>query len=42
MTFIPTQSGFMRLEDSENVLRDLPKLSQLGTVLSRTASGTDR
>ena len=42
MTFIPTQSGFMRLEDSEKtVTRYLPKLSQAGPVLSRASFGTD-
>ena len=40
MTFIPTQTGFMRLEDSEKtVASHLPKLSQLGAVPFRATSG---
>ena len=42
MTFIPTQTGFMRLKDSEKLASShLPELSQLGTVLSHASSGTD-
>ena len=42
MTFIPTQTGFMRLEDSEKtVASHLPKLSQPGAVPFRATSGTD-
>ena len=42
MTFIPTQTGFMRLQDSETtVASHLPKLSQPGAVPFRAKSGTD-
>ena len=43
MTFIPTQTGFMHLEDSEKLLRAIfPKSSQLGAVPFRAKSGTEK
>jgi hypothetical protein len=42
MKYIPTETGFMRLEDSERLVTGhLPKLSLLGAAPSRANSGTD-
>ena len=42
MTFIPTQSGFMNLEDSEKLLRAIfPNYPSLEPRYRRAKSGTD-